>query len=175
MIGMQRNFLTRLTLMSLLAFSAQAQWSSQLESGGQVSVDPETNRATITRDGVTTQAWDGVHQLEDGTTLIIRSGQAVPTQGILRARQQPPAPVTDPAGAWVGTPIVGLSPCEQLVQRVCGVNQRCQQAPACAPARQLLSMEREERESGSQDNMTYSSGQCMEAIRDKDFFSECRH
>jgi hypothetical protein len=74
----------------------------------------------------------------------------------------------------MGTPIAGSSPCEQLVQRVCGADRACEQAPACEPARQLLSMENEERAAGSPDNMTYSSGQCMEALKDRDYFTECR-
>lgn len=174
MTGARRifGFLHPLMLVFLLASPALAEWSSQLEGGGEVRVDPDTNRATITRHGVTTPAWDGVHRLQDGSALTIRSGQAVPNEGILRARQPPP-PVTDQASAWVGTPIVGLSPCEQLVQRVCGENQGCAGTPACKPSQQLLAMEREER-AGSPDNMTYGSGQCMEALKDKEFFSECR-
>lgn len=149
-------------------------WSSRLEDGGEVRVDPRTNRATITRDGVTTQAWDGVHRLRDGSTLTIRAGQAVPNEGILQARKLPPLPVTDQADAWVGTPIVGKSPCEKLVDAVCGADELCAQAPACAPARQLLDMERGERaEAAMASRMTYSSGQCMEAFKDKAFFTPC--
>lgn len=170
MTGSWRKFAVLIPLM--LVFTVQAEWSSRLEAGGEVNVDPRTNRATITRDGVTTPAWDGVHQLQDGSTLTIRAGQAVPNQEILRARQQPPPAVTDQASAWVGTPIVGFSPCEQLVRRVCGKNQGCEAEPACKPARQLLDMEEEER-SGSPQNMTYSSGQCMEALKDSEFFGQC--
>jgi len=48
-----------------------AQWSSTLEDGATVTVDPLTNRATVRRNGVETQLWDGVHQLRDGSTLTI--------------------------------------------------------------------------------------------------------
>ena len=99
--------------------AVHAQWTSQLEAGGTVSVDPTTNRATVTRDGVSTPLWDGVHRLQDGSAVTVRSGQVVPNEAILRARKPQPPP-TDQAESWVGIPIVGASPCEQLVQRVCG-------------------------------------------------------
>lgn len=150
-----------------------SQWTGRLERGGAVVVDPATNRATVTRDGVSTPLWDGVHRLEDGTVLTVRSGQVVPNEAILRARRPQPA-VTDQAVGWVGTPIIGNSPCERLVERVCGANQRCNTAPACAPARQLLEMEREERTTSElPGRMSYSSGQCQEAARDTGFFREC--
>jgi hypothetical protein len=163
-------------LLSFQLFPAPglAEWTSRLENGGQVVVDPESNRATVTRKGVTTPLWDGVHRLEDGTSLTVRSGQVVPNQAILRARQPQP-PAGDQAAVWVGTPIIGASPCEQLVERVCGANGSCKTAPACDPARQLLAMEREERsQSGVPGYMTYTSGQCKEAARDREFFHACQ-
>jgi len=151
-----------------------AQWKAQLDSGGQVSVDPTSNRVTVTRDGVTTPLWDGVHRLQDGTAITVKSGQVVPNAAILRAREQRPPPVTDQAQVWVGQLIQGDSPCERLMRRVCGGDQQCDQSPACAPARQLLEMERQERSaSRAPDTMTYSSGQCMEAAKDMDFFRAC--
>ncbi|MGD8843251.1 MAG: hypothetical protein PVJ83_07230 [Gammaproteobacteria bacterium] len=153
--------------------AACAEWSSRLEAGGTVSVDPTTNRATVTRDGVSTQLWDGVHVLEDGSTVTVRSGQVVPNEAILRAREPQP-PVYDPAQAWVGVPIAGQSPCEQLVQRVCGDNDQCSEVPACGLARQLLEMENEDRaKSEDPRGMTYSSGQCKEADKDRAYFQLC--
>jgi hypothetical protein len=153
---------------------ALSEWTSQLEAGGKVSVDPTTNRATVTRQGVSTPLWDGVHRLQDGSVITVRSGQVVPNEEILRAREPAPEAVTDEAQAWVGTPFVGLSPCEKLVRRVCGDVQQCSQAPACDPAQQLLDMERQERaNSRNPGSMTYSSGQCQEAARDTEFFRQC--
>lgn len=151
-----------------------ADWNAQLESGGRVSVDPTSNRATVTRDGVSTPLWDGVHRLKDGSVITVRSGQVVPNEQILRAREQPPQPLTDQAQGWVGTPIDGYSPCERLVRSVCGVDQHCGQETACKAAQQLLDMERDERaKSHHPDTMTYSSGQCQEAFKDKEFFRQC--
>ncbi len=154
---------------------AAAQWTSRLQNGGEVVVDPTTNRATVTRKGVTTPLWDGVHRLEDGTALTVRSGQVVPNEDILRARKPPPA-TAEQAIRWQGAPIEGLSPCEKLVERVCGANRHCSNDPACGPARQLLEMEREERaKSAHPENTTYSSGQCIDASKDTAFFRECMH
>lgn len=160
-------------LLLIATGTVHAQWQSTLSDGGQVSVDPKTNRATLTRDGVTTPLWDGVHSLSDGSTLTVRAGQAVPNEAILKSRQQPEPPVADPALGWVGSPIVGLSPCEQLERRVCGVNGLCKEAEACSVAAQLLSAEQDERASGKADVMTYSSGRCMEALSDQVFFKAC--
>ena len=174
------NRFTRFLMISsglLLAFAEAtqaAQWSAPLKSGGTVTVDPETNRATVRRNGVETQLWDGIHQLEDGSALTIRSGTAVPNKAILRARQLPSKPQPAEAIQWSGTPIVGYSPCERLVRRVCGVNQVCSRAKACDPAQQLLSVEQSEREANDSPNyMTPASGQCKQADQDRAYFVTC--
>ncbi|HHH42829.1 MAG TPA: hypothetical protein ENK49_01720 [Gammaproteobacteria bacterium] len=152
-----------------------AQWSAPLKGGGTVTVDPDTNRATLRRNGVETPLWDGVHQLEDGSTLTIRSGTAVPNQDILRARELPKKPPAAETDQWVGAPIVGYSPCEKLVRRVCGVDRACSAAEACDPARQLLDMEQRERAANASPNyMTPASGQCQQAEQDRTFFTSCR-
>lgn len=167
------RILTAGTLL-MLAAQLQAQWSSTLEGGGTVTVDPRTNQAMVLRDGVSTPLWDGVHRLSDGSTLTVRAGQAIPTQAILNARQQPEEPVTDLAEGWIGNPIIGLSPCEKLERRVCGVNGLCKRAEACLMARQLLGEERKERSaSDSPDVMTYSSGRCQQALPDDLNFKAC--
>jgi hypothetical protein len=167
-------FLVLLSGLVLTAPAVSAAWKGQLDRGGQVRVDPDSNRVTVTRDGVTTPLWDGVHRLQDGTVITVRSGQVVPNEAILRARDKPPAPLTDQAEAWVGYRIEGESPCERLVRQVCGADEACAKAPACDPARQLLDMEQQERAANhTPDTMTYSSGQCMEAAKDKQFFRVC--
>ncbi len=159
----------------LTVIQAHADWRAELATGGQVRVDPATNRATVTRGGVTTPLWDGVHRLKDGSAITVRSGQVVPNAGILRERHpRPPERKPDAAREWVGQPIVGASPCERLVRRVCGGHAECARAPACAPARHLLVEERRERrESPTPDRMTYSSGQCRLAAGDTAFFRAC--
>jgi hypothetical protein len=154
-----------------------AEWSSTLKGGGQVTVDPRTNRITVQKNGVQTQLWDGVHRLEDGSSITVRSGQVVPNQEILRARRQPDMPEeTEGPGAevWIGAPIVGASPCEKLAQRVCGAGRACADQDGCALAGQLLEMEQQERAAqASANRMTYASGQCQEADRDRNLFATC--
>jgi hypothetical protein len=154
-----------------------AEWSSTLKGGGKVSVDPRTNRITVQKNGVQTQLWDGVHRLEDGSSITVRSGQVVPNQEILRARRQPDMPEeAEGPGAevWIGAPIVGDSPCEKLARRVCGENRQCAEKEGCTLAGQLLQMEQQERAAEATPNrMTYSSGQCQEADRDRHLFASC--
>ena len=117
----------RLTLLILLmpaVVTVSADWSSQLKGGGTVSVDPDTNRATVTRGGVTTQLWDGAHRLQDGSIIITNRGVAIPNESILESRQLQP-PETE---EWEGVRIVGTSPCERLVRRVCGDEDQCRKS-----------------------------------------------
>ena len=166
----------RLPVAAAAAFAAcavtAAEWSSPLQGGGTVTVDPDSNRATVTKDGVTTQLWKGTHRLQDGSVLIInRGGVAVPNESIMQSRQLPP-PETE---EWQDIQIVGYSPCEKLVRHVCGKEDQCAGAQACDPSRQLLAMEKEERDASDNRNlMSYTSGQCLRALRDDEFFLACR-
>jgi len=148
-----------------------ADWNSQLEGGGIVTVDPDTQRATVTRDGVTAPLWNGVHRMQDGSALIINQGEAVAGMPATRAPRQLEAPDTED---WEGALIAGFSPCEQLTQRVCGPHDECAAAAACSPAQQLLTMEREERSQAADGSrMTFTSGQCIKAGKDVQFFTAC--
>ena len=145
--------------------------SYRLKGGGTVTVDPDTNRAIVTRGGVTTPMWDGTHRLDDDSILIIDQGMTVPDEQILGTRE-PPLPEAE---TWEGAPIVGYSPCERLVWRVCGLEDQCTQIEGCNLARQLLGMEEEERAASERPGrMTYSSGQCQMAARDFVNFPGCK-
>ena len=141
-----------------------------LQGGGTVTVDPDTNRATMTRDGVTTPLWDGTHRMQDGSILIIKQGVTVPNEIILDA-QQLPRPEEE---EWEGAPIVGYSPCEKLAHRVCGKENQCGEIEGCNMARQLLDMEQDERTASADRNrMTYTSGQCRTMAADAETFPLC--
>ena len=146
--------------------------TSTLVGGGVVTVDPDTRRAMVTRDGVTTPLWNGVHRMQDGSALIVNQGEAVagvPTAGPMH--QLPPPEAED----WEGAFIAGYSPCEQLTHYVCGPHDECATAEACAASRQLLSMEQQERaKAADPSRMTYTSGQCQKARNDETYFSTCQ-
>lgn len=141
-----------------------------LQQDDVVTVDPYTNRAMVTRGGVTIPMWDGTHRMQDGSVLIINRGIAVPGKTIIDARRLPPPE----AEKWEGAPIAGYSPCEKLARRVCGVNNRCGAVEGCNLARQLLDMERGERAvSKNRYRMTYTSGQCRNVMMDAGIFPVC--
>lgn len=149
-----------------------AGWTAGMQGGGTVTIDPDTRRATVTRDGVTSPLWNGVHRLQDGSVLIVNHGEVVPGEHTARPPRQLPPPDT---AAWEGVMIVGYSPCEQLVRQVCGRQHACAAAEACRSSQQLLAMEQDERtlaDDGAR--MTFTSGQCLEAIKDVEYFSACR-
>ena len=165
---------TSLLLLLVLVLSSHtmllAEPSFKLQQGDVVTVDPNTNRATVTRGGTTTPMWDGAHRMQDGSVLIINRGIAVPNEAML-APSQPSLPEAE---KWEGAPIAGYSPCEKLARRVCGVKDRCGEVEGCNLARQLLGMEENERDASKNRNrMTYSSGQCQNMIQDFEVFPTC--
>ena len=142
----------------------------RLQQNDVVTVDPDSNRATVTRDGVTIPMWDGAHRMRDGSVLIINRGIAVPNKTIIETRRLPPPRAEE----WEGAPIAGYSPCEKLARRVCGVKNRCGEVEGCNLARQLLEMEQEERAAGmNRYRMTYTSGQCQNVMMDGEIFPVC--
>ena len=166
------KYLTIIALLPLLAAPQTASaWSSSLSGGrGEVSVD-SSNRATIRQGGVDRPLWDGTHRLEDGTTLIIRQGIAVPNPAILESRDQlqPPKPED-----WEGVRIVGTSPCERLERKVCGPENECLANEACTAVSQLVDREWDERRaSHNAGYMTPTSGQRQQALEDTEFFVRC--
>ena len=141
-----------------------------MQNGGTVTVDPETNRATVTRDGVTTPLWDGTHRMQDNSILIINQGVTVPNEAILEPH---PLPLPE-AEKWEGALIVGYSPCEELARWVCGKENQCGEIQGCNLARQLLDMEQDERTaSGNRNRMTFTSGQCQSMASDAGVFPLC--
>jgi len=155
---------------SPLIGTAAEPWRGELQGGGEVYVDPQTRRPTVRKDGQETQLWDGVHQLEGGRELRVQSGTVVPNKEILERGEPWLEPALPPEP---GPPVDGHSPCERLVRKVCGPGGACAEAAACDPARQLQDMEREEqRRLGTPERQTFTSGKCIEALRD-DFFVAC--
>jgi hypothetical protein len=149
---------------ALAAASAVAEtWQGRLQQGGQVSVDAETHRALHGEDGAKRPLWDGVHRLDDGSTLIIRDGIAVPTEQMVQA--------------WSGDtkpqPVFADRYCDQLVRKTCGFDSACSNSAACLRARSLLAEEgREQRglpvTAGAHPH-TRTSEQCRQGLIDPGF------
>lgn len=157
--------LTALLLVVLAAHgNALAEpWQGRLQGGAEVTVDPETRRATGVIDGQERPLWDGVHRLEDGSTVIVRDGVAVPTEPMYERWQREDEPEAIYAGRF----------CNQLVRKTCGFDEACSAHAACLRARTLLTDEmREQRQSpsaGVQYPQTAASERCRTALDDPAF------
>jgi hypothetical protein len=140
-------------------------WRGRLGDGSQVVVDPTTRRPVVSsRKGYQQQLWDGVHHLENGSTVIVRSGRAVPTTSMVEQwRRHAPSP--EPR-----LEIEGLSPCGQLMRRVCGLHDECFDRDTCARARALISHYSARL---MQAPRGASDAACVQALQDQTNFPAC--
>lgn len=146
-------------------------WQGKLDDGSVIHVDPSTNRTTVTSpEGVTTPIWDGVHRLQDGSTVTTNNGIIVPTEQIWHSRQPvPPKPIevsTEPS-----------SECLMLEEAVCGPSNACADDEPCRLARQLLKFDQEEAvdiNAGVVMSDRSMPGQCRQAFRDSKTFPPCK-
>lgn len=140
-------------------------WSRAGERGEAISIDPRTQRATVVgADGNGRPLWDGVHRLEDGRTLIIRSGVVVQDVDMSASKREP-LQIAEDADA--------VSPCIALTRRVCGVKGECEAADACGLARQLLRFEEEERQERPDIPPQTILRQCRDAMNNPTTFPGC--
>lgn len=138
-------------------------WTGALQDGSVLKVDPSSRRAMRYYNGGAAPMWDGTHRLEDGSVVIVRDGQAVPTESMMNT--------------WAAEP--GAEPrmreryCDQLVRKACGFQDECFRAQPCVLARQLLNMEREQQRLAPAGSgpwpQTESSGECRDALSDPSF------
>ncbi|MCG6859698.1 MAG: hypothetical protein LJE70_00175 [Chromatiaceae bacterium] len=128
-----------------------------------LKVDPGSRRAMRYFNGGVAPLWNGTHRLDDGSVVIVRDGQAVPTESMMNS--------------WIGEP--GSEPsmrerfCDQLVRKVCGFDNECSRTQPCVLARQLLSMEREQQRRAPVGvgpwPYTPSSSECQSALSNPAF------
>ena len=72
------------------------------------------------------------------------------------------------------TPSAVQTPCSQLTAHVCGFKDQCADSEACQAARQLQSMESEERKlSRHRGRLSHSSLQCLDGVKNSDYFKPC--
>ena len=122
-------------LCSAVPNAAAQAWRGELQSGGEIVVEPGTHRALRQDNGSSRQLWDGVHRLQDGSTVTVRDGVAVPTEDMYRAWRGTVAPQPVYAEDW----------CKQLVRKTCGFDDACDHAAACLHARSLFAEAQRER------------------------------
>lgn len=141
-------------------------WSRAGERGEAIRIDPSTQRATVTgSDGTSRPLWDGVHRLEDGRTLIIRSGVVVQDVDMSASKREP-LRIQEDAEA--------VSPCVALTRRVCGLKSECESANACGLARQLQKFEDEERHERPDIAPQTILRQCRDALSNPTIFPGCQ-
>jgi hypothetical protein len=142
---------------------AAGSWTGTLNDGSVLKVDPATHRPMRYYNGGTAPLWDGTHRLEDGTVVIVRDGQAVPTEDMINA--------------WSAEPGAGPQMrdryCDQLVRKVCGFHDECARTQPCSLARQLLRLEREQQRMAPMGSgvraQTQSGGKCQDALSNPSF------
>lgn len=156
------RLLPLLVVLCSLPLAAQT-WEGALERGGSVSVDRDSRRPVYESGGVSRPLWDGVHHLDDGSTVIVRDGVAVPTPGMLRAWSGAAAP----EATYLDRP------CDQLMRLICGFDNACSTAAACLTARSLLADEGREQAAlppgAGAHPPTATSERCRSALHDPAF------
>lgn len=141
-------------------------WTRSTSQGAAIAVDPATNKATITSaNGSRAPLWDGVHRLDDGRTLTVRSGVVVPDVDMSAMRHEPAPPIAEDPMA--------VSPCVALVRRTCGVQGECAGQTACDLAGQLMQFETEERRERPGSSPTIALQQCGDALSNPTTFPVC--
>jgi hypothetical protein len=147
-------------LISVPALAEDWAWQGSLMDGSRITIDPSTNKAMRTDDGVTSPLWNGVHRLNNGAVIIVRDGLVVRDETVIEAQQEQARNRLNAA-------------CMQLVTKVCGPHNECDSSPACNPARQLLAMERDELASSWSGSTLESSTLCLEALGNGNYFTQC--
>ncbi len=140
-----------------------ADWQGTLPDGSRFEVDATTHRAWHREGSQVEPLWDGVHQLQDGSVVIVRHGTAVPTQRML--------------GTWMRSPeeesLLATVACDDLLKQVCGADHRCATSQPCGLAHQLRDMAAGKFAQGMDADARIKTGdQCREALANP-FFMRC--
>lgn len=138
-------------------------WQANLKSGGAVQVDQQTRRPMLDQSDGTVPLWNGVHKLEDGSTITVKDGVAVPTENMYKSwsRHDPPdaAPI--------------MNTCELLVRRVCGLQGSCSTSKFCELAKQLQNLEQDARNSTALEMQHNGQEACRKALANAVSFPLC--
>ena len=158
----------------IMACAGASSLDTRLSDGTPIQFDSNTNRVTVPGSGGR-PLWDGVHTLQDGSTITIRSGVAVPNMPMVETQQWEQRGLREPQGSpGMDQAVEAETQCVRLVRKVCGSSGQCRDRPGCPAARQLLDMEHKEQgEPVSLVGMTHTSISCSEALTDEGFFGRC--
>ncbi len=170
----QFQLILKFTLVAVLIISTSTvlgqSWQSRLQDGSRIQVDPNTNKPVIINNkGISTPLWDGVHQLENGSSVTVRDGVMVPNQQILNYRHSLPQ-------ARSSFVMGGPSPCIVLQRKVCGLYGECSDRSSCTRAKQLVQFEKDEeqeRRIGATFSYRQTHDQCHSALQDNNMFGAC--
>ncbi len=155
-----RIYIFLFLLTSIPVMAEEWAWQGSLMDGSRITIDPSTNKAMRTQDGVSSPLWNGVHRLENGAVIIVRDGLVVRDETVIEAQREQASNRLNAA-------------CMQLVTKVCGPHNECDSSPGCDPARQLLAMERDELNSSWSGSTLESSTLCLEALGNEAYFARC--
>ncbi|MCG8427872.1 MAG: hypothetical protein MI754_10995 [Chromatiales bacterium] len=162
---MTKNGQTLLLLSTLLITPPAWCGSVLLQDGSKVEIDNTTRRAT--QGGA--PLWDGVHQRQDGSVMIIRDGVVISgSDSAPQASERTPPKVDNSTQAQI-------SPCVQLAIRSCGFNGACKGSQACLMAKQLVNMELQEQAQGLNSVGPGTLEQCHQALTSNSYFTACEN
>lgn len=137
-------------------------WQGNLKSGGTVRVDPQTRKPTLYYDASSTQLWNGVHKMEDGSVIIVRDGVVVPNEPMYRTWSRQLATETKDQ----------IDACEKLVRKACGFHNECSNRHACELARQLQRLQEEE-SSATDGSVSDTVRECHSGLFNLNIFPPC--
>ena len=141
--------------------------TKDMEDGSIIQIDPVTNKATRFSPEGTVQLWDGTHQMQDGSILIVKDG--IVTSGYDSASSSNRT-VTPEESFYKPT-----SACIDLVIKVCGFNGECNAAEACSPAHQMVKLEADEAWQSRNQGPNQTTIECRKALLNEEFFTPCAH
>lgn len=134
-------------------------WQGNLKSGGVVRIDAKTHKPTVFYSGGSTQLWDGVHEMDDGSVVVVRDGVAVPNEVMFNTWSQN---ITE-------TLVEKSKQCKKLIRKTCGFEDQCAERMSCKNAQQLMQLQQDQ----PINPRSKSESGCAEALSDHKTFPEC--
>jgi hypothetical protein len=131
-------------------------WQGNLKSGGVIRIDPASHKPTVFYSGGSTQLWDGVHEMDDGSVVIVRDGVVVPNEVMFNTWSQ----------ALSETLTEKVDQCKKLLRKSCGFADECADLLPCQQARQLGDLQQQRVTPGAPSS-------CEEALLDEKTFPPC--